>query len=911
MIMAYLDIYRRPCGCSGLAAMGFSILMLLLPVLVQTDAHAEETMVREIRVEGISKISADEVLYLLDIEEGAAFDGAKATKGIKRLFRKGIFESISLEADNIEPGNILVRIKEKSTIDSIDFSGHRKLNASFLKRWFPFKEGMVFVEGSIERARDALEEAISRRGFPNTVVEINVSELKAPYLVKIDVKIMESQPHLISVIEIIGRTDYPDHKLKGMMRLREGDIFDEFKLERDMARIESFLGKKGHLKPVVGPYTFVDGQLLLGVRPGIRLEVEIEGNSAVPDRSIVGVLPFKDVGEVTDALVAEAVARIREIYLRKSYSEVSIAPVLMGERDDILLRFYVHEGASIWVDEIVIKSESVPAEKLLEIMKLKQKKPFIPHELKRDAGRIIEFYLALGYRDVDVHEPVVVRDENRVDIFLDIDEGAKVTYSDVTVTTEGKVMQEDLAEGIALSPGDPYNEVDITDARRALQGACRSLGYYFCNVEVERYFAPPDKVALRFKVEEGEVFFFGKTIIKGNTRTRRPVFTRHLLYREGEPLDPSVLLKTRQRLIKLGLFKSVEIEPLPKGESEADLALSVEESAPGAVSFGLGYGEYELYRGFIDISYSNLFGMNRMGSIRTEQSTLWSRYMINFQEPYLFGKELLSTTTFLYEKRKEKNIDSGEISYRIEKVSVSTGVEKDFTDRVKGTLSYSYSITRTSDVQPDVVLTRDDSGTLAISSMTPGIIYDSRDSPFDPTKGLVSSLNVKLAADAIGSDSRFVKATARTGVYYPIIRRVVFATSVRGGLARAFDETEDLPLVERFFLGGRNSVRGYGQDSLGPKGENGTPIGGNAFAQWNVELRIRVAGNWRFVPFMDAGNVWIDPDDADPDDLKYTAGAGIQYNTPVGPVRLDYGRKLDPEEGESEEEIHFSIGHAF
>ncbi|MCK4910019.1 MAG: BamA/TamA family outer membrane protein, partial [Thermodesulfovibrionales bacterium] len=804
MVMANKDIYGTPLpGHWSLLAAALVFVLMLVPA--HAVVHAGEALVREVHVEGHSSVTTEEILYLLDIKEGMPLDEPNVTIGVKRLFRKGIFESISVERDEADEGRIVVRVKEKPTIEDVDFSGHRRLSTSFLRRWLPLKEGMVLVSGGIERARDDLEDAISRRGFPDTVVEITVSELDDPYMVKLDVEVMESEPRYVGVIEIIGRTDYPDHKLKGMMRLNEGDIFDEFKLERDMARMEGFLSKKGHLKPDVGPYTFVDAQLLLGVRPGVRLEVEVEGNSAVSDRSIIGVMPFKEAGEVTDALVAEAVARIREMYLRHSFSETGIVPVVMGERDDLLLRFYIHEGESSWIGKIKVNSEAVPPEKLLQIMKLKEHNPFVAHELKRDVGRITEFYLALGYRDVEVAEPVVVRDGNRVNIILDIVEGPKVTYSDVNVTTEGKVRGEELAEGIAITPGDPYNEVDIVDARRGLQGACRSLGFYFCDVDVEREFSPPDKVALTFRVNEGDIFFFGKTIIKGNTRTRRPVFTRQLQYREGDVLDPSLLLKTRQRLIRLGLFRSVEIEPLHEDASEVDLALNVDESAPGAVSFGFGYGEYELYRGFIDISYSNLFGMNRRGSIRTEQSTLWSRYIINFQEPYLLGHELLSTTTFLYEKRKEKNIDSGEISYRIEKVSVSTGVEKDFTDHVKGTLSYSYAITRTTDVQPDVVLTRDDSGTLAISSLTPGIIYDSRDNPFDPSRGFFSSLNVKYASKVLGSDSRFVKTAARVGVYYPVIRRVVFATSVRGGAARAFDETEDLPLVERVFLGGRNT----------------------------------------------------------------------------------------------------------
>lgn len=915
MLMTFLNKYYAyisgSCRRAALTPVFAFFLLLAAPPVI----FAGTIDVNEVIVEGNSSISREELLYLLDITEGGSFDDDDITRGIKRLFRKGIFDSISVETLEGEGegagGRVLVRVKEKAVIDDVYFYGQKRLSSSFLKRWFPLKEGMVLEPDRLESARNVLEDALEKRGFPDSIAEINVVKTDDPYRVELEVEILEAVPQYIRLVEIIGRSDYPDHKLISKMRLRVNDIFDVFKLERDMERIESFLRSKGHIKPDIGPYTFIDGQLLLGVKPGVRLEVEITGNDSVADRAIRAAMPFSEAGEVTDGLVTEAVIRINELYTRKSFSETRIVPVLVGERDDLQLRFFIHEGIPQWVNEITIKSMAVPPEKLLEIMVLKERNPFGPRELKRDIGRITEFYLALGYRDVDVKEPLIAIVDKRVSILIEIEEGLLHRYSDITVSTEGNLSSEDISGELALAVGDPYNEVDITDARRSLQSACQGTGYFYCKVDVQRDFRDGGEVGLLFNVNEGDVFFFGKTIVKGNSRTRRPVITRQLQYLEGEPVDPSQLLQSRQMLLKLGLFRSVEITPRQSGENKMDLDLDVEEAPPGAVSFGFGYGEYELYRGFIDISYSNLFGMNRRGFFRTEHSTLWSRYMLNFQEPYLLGRELLSTTTLLYEKRKEKNIDSGDISYRIEKVSVSTGLEKDFTSRIKGLLSYSYSINRTSDVQPDVVLTRDDTGTLAISSITPGIIYDTRDNPFDPTRGFLASLRVKFASEALGSDPRFVKTTARTGVYFPVARRVIFAASVRGGTSRVFGETEDLPLVERFFLGGRNTVRGYGQDRLGPIGSDGNPIGGNAFAQGNVELRLKVTGNWRIVPFMDAGNVWIDPDDADTSDLKYTYGAGLQYNTPVGPVRLDYGRKMDPEKGESKEEIHFSIGHAF
>jgi outer membrane protein insertion porin family len=220
-------------------------------------------------------------------------------------------------------------------------------------------------------------------------------------------------------------------------------------------------------------------------------------------------------------------------------------------------------------------------------------------------------------------------------------------------------------------------------------------------------------------------------------------------------------------------------------------------------------------------------------------------------------------------------------------------------------------VVKTFDVKPDVVLSKDDTGTLEISSITPSIAYDTRDNPFDPQRGVFTGVSVKLATSSLLSETDFIKATVHGSAYRKLARWIVLAISLKGGLAQGFNDTDELPLVERFFLGGRNTVRGFDQDELGPKGEDGTPTGGNAFLSGSLELRTHIIGGWRLVPFVDAGNVWVEPEDVDPEDLRFTAGLGLQYNTPIGPIRLDYGHKIEREKDESRGEVHFSIGHAF
>ncbi|RPI37511.1 MAG: outer membrane protein assembly factor, partial [Nitrospiraceae bacterium] len=305
------------------------------------------------------------------------------------------------------------------------------------------------------------------------------------------------------------------------------------------------------------------------------------------------------------------------------------------------------------------------------------------------------------------------------------------------------------------------------------------------------------------------------------------------------------------------------------------------------------------------------WGLNRTGILRTELSSLEKRFLLQYHEPWFLNRRLPFRAFFLYDDREEISVPERETRYRSERYAISAGVEKQLSDSIKADLYYEFSLVRTTDVQPDVILSREDVGTLAISSLKPSLAYDTRDNPFNPSKGVLAGISMKITSPLLLSESHFVKLTLSGSTYNKIHQRVVLAVSAKTGLAFGYGGTGELPLVERFFLGGRSSVRGYEQDTLGPKGADGNPTGGNAFLMGNIELRTFVGRGVSLVPFFDVGNVWIKIKDMDPSELKYTTGVGLRYDTPVGPLRVDYGIKLNRERGESSGEIHFSIGHAF
>jgi outer membrane protein insertion porin family len=329
------------------------------------------------------------------------------------------------------------------------------------------------------------------------------------------------------------------------------------------------------------------------------------------------------------------------------------------------------------------------------------------------------------------------------------------------------------------------------------------------------------------------------------------------------------------------------------------------------VELSLGYAEYERYRGVLDIGYRNLFGMNRQASLRLELSSLEKRYIIQYHEPWFLGYPLHFRTYILGEDREELNVDTRDTLYRITRHTVSSGIEKKIGENVKAELYYEFSLVNTFDVQPDIVLSREDTGTLVISGARLGVIYDTRDNPFNPTKGLFSGVTVKFTSPIFLSETHFVKLILYGNTYHKMASWLVLAASLRGGVAQGYRDTTELPIVERFFLGGRTTVRGYIQDGLGPKGADDNPIGGNAYLMENLEMRAAITDSLGVVAFLDGGNVWLKIDEMNLNDVKFTTGLGLRYNTPVGPIRVDYGHKLQREKGESAGELHFSIGHAF
>jgi outer membrane protein insertion porin family len=886
----------------------YCLLSTPIPVLV----HASEAeVIKAIEVEGLSRISEEELTGMICFKTGDVIDSENLRTGIRRAYTKGIFYDIQAESVPYD-GGIKLRylIKEIPLIEKIAISGNKNISGNDIKKILLYKEDEDFKDGYIDKARNDLLEFYKRKGFPSASIKITVEKTKETSAVNIYIQVDEGAPL------IIDRIDAPDD-IKIRLRISEGRIFDSDVVNMELKRLEDYLVKQGYIHPVVGPYEFIDGNLIIPVNKGQKLELYFKGNLSLSTKTLSNEVPFFEEQAVTDESIHEAIDRIGDIYKSGGYYHAQIAAGIESAEDLIKVTFIVFEGKRVLLKKIDLQGISIDPDVIKKILPLEEAKPYNDNLLEAGREAILRFYIALGYLKTDITgiEKIFHNDGSELQLVLNIKEGPQTRIKTIEIEGNKNIDTSEIKNMLQLREEMPYNVIDIGDARYRILSLYSKRGYIDAQVEVESVI-DYDKASIIFKIIENKPSVVGKIIYRGNRKTKSKIIKRELTLSEGDDLNFEKLLKTKQRLYKLGIFSEVSIdtmEPVKIGEEKLkrDVLVTLRESNAGSVEISLGYGDYEKLRGAFDINYRNIGGYNREMGFRSEMSSVEQRYVLRFKEPRLFNYPDLPFNALLTkEDTRSVNLETNEVMYKINKTSFLLNIETEYRKKWKTTLGYEYSFVDTKDVQPGVILSKEDTGTVAIGSLSTSLFYDNRDDPFDPASGTLQGFVVKFASKAFLSESEFVKVTAQSSWYFRLAKKVVFAFSLKGGAAYSLDPIKELPLVERFFLGGISTVRGYTNDMLGPKGVDGNPTGGNVYALVNSEFRIALKKGFGVVVFMDAGNVWQLPENIN-GELKYTSGIGLRYNTPVGPVRLDYGYKLNKDAGESSGEVHFSFGHAF
>jgi outer membrane protein insertion porin family len=616
------------------------------------------------------------------------------------------------------------------------------------------------------------------------------------------------------------------------------------------------------------------------------------------------------------------------------------------------------------------------AAELAPLVLTKSGQPFSDSTVASDALRIQGYYRQRGFTAVKVTSQVERREPKAgtefVRVTLVIDEGVRSVIDSVTFQGNTAIDADALRRAVKSASGQPYVEPQISADADNIAVLYLNSGYPEVTVEpAPKAIGDGSKVELAFAIHEGPKILIDHVLIVGNQRTSRDTILREVQLKSGQPLSQEQEDETRTRITSLGLFRRVDISylQLPGDQHRRDVVITVEEAPVTTISYGGGLeGGRRLVRssetadaverfefaprGFFQIGRRNLFGKDRSLDLFTRVSFRPDGVSSTPTTPitgatvdeggYGFN-EYVARVTFLERRILGTDADAT-VSAGIEQAVRSSfdfnrrGASATITRRLSPTLAVSarYGIDRTKllniksnfAAQPEIDRLFPQ---VRLSSVASSVIRDTRNDAIEPNSGSLVGVDAELAARRIGSEVGFLKTFVQGFTYRRLTRpsSAVIAFGARVGLATGFPREvtsdnativlDDLPVSERFFAGGDTTVRGFTLDRLGTPqtiDQDGFPTGGQGLIVLNLETRIPIRGGLGAVVFIDGGNVWRLVSDIDLSQTRGSVGFGIRYRSPVGPIRVDLGIKLDRQvlptgERERPTALHISLGQAF
>ena len=912
---------------------------------------------------------------LVQTRVGRPLAMADVRQSMAHLFSLRRFQDVQVEARDVAGGvAVTYRLVPLRTVTRIEFRGTTGLGEGLLRRTVTERFGASPPIGrATEIARILEEQLYPDHGYLRAMVRATTSPGRQPDQAVLAFEIEAGPRARVGDVHLTGQLADPSAFLRRIGAI-SGAPYEPLRLAREINRVVETLRRAGRYeahasyRAVVSEDRTVVG-INVDVDQGPLVTLRFEGDPLPADR-LEELVPVRREASAHEDLLEDSEQRIRAYLAQQGYWRATVTHRSEDEGDRRTIVFTVNRGLPYRLAETVevTGNQSVPIEELRPMLaRLQAGEVFVSAYLDGAAGAIESLYLGRGFAQVSVTPAPNETNPTPTGIgqvrpVIAITEGPRTLIADVTFLGNEQITDARLQSLVTLTAGSPYYVPRVADDRERVLLEYLNEGFSAVVVQVEPVLsADGTSASLVYRITEGPQTIVDHILITGNTRTSPDIIRRELLFRTGEPLGLADLIESRRRLAALGLFRRVQITEISHGGSaEHDVLVTVEEAPATTLSYGGGLeasrrlrrgelGEalerFELApRGFFDVGRRNVGGKNRSMnlytrvSLRPEDRTDAGddgrafgfsdyRVVLTYREPRPYGINGDLTMTGAVEQGVRS-------SFNFARKGVTAELQRRLSPLVRSSARYSFATTRIFDARlddEDQALIDRRFPQVRLSTIAGALSRDTRDDVLEPTRGTLLSVEGSLAARAMGGQVGFVKGYGQ-GLWFtrlPGRRSVVLATRLAVGLADPFPRPdrqvgedgqieeviiEDLPASERFFAGGDTTVRGFALDTVGAGNTispQGFPRGGNAVLIMNGELRVPVTTNLAAALFLDGGNVYERIADFGVTELRGSYGFGVRYRSPIGPIRLDLGFKIDRRPNESPRAFHFSFGQAF
>ena len=712
----------------------------------------------------------------------------------------------------------------------------------------------------------------------------------------------------------------------------------------------------------------VDISFKVDVGPLVTIRVTGARLSWLPflsGREMKKLIPIYSEGTIDSDLVQEGQQNLVDYFQKKGYFNAQVKTTFQRQPEQILLVYEIDKGKKYKVDRIVFQGNHQIAEPdMLASVAIKKSHLWshgsVSQKLATQSAKNVQaLYRDRGYEDAKVTTQMVEH-ESKADVVFNIEEGPQTLVQNVIVSGNASIPIAELAVpvGLLLHAGSPFSPRKLADDRNRISANYLNRGYLNAEVKTTvKHDADPHRVEVIYQITEHQLVRMSDVIYLGQEHTKLPLIEKTAHFPSEDPIKRGEMLQAESRLYDLNVFDWSSIgprKPITDQDEEAVLVKNHEAkrneitygfgfevshrggnvptgtvAVPGGPVVGLGSNQiapsqstFASPRGSIEYTRRNVRGMAETASASLLLSRLDQRGLTTYSQPHFLGSQWSSLSSFSVERTTENPLFAaglGDVSFQVERL-----INRKNNMRLQ--LRYDFNKTVLSHLLvPQLVLDQDRN--VHLSTFSGALLRDTRDKPLDAHRGSFTTVNFGITPTVIGSSANFAKLTGQYA-YYKQLHSVVFANSIRLGLVKSF-EGSFVPTSQLYFSGGGTSLRGFPTDEAGPQRlvpfcnvlaqQTGcvnvtVPVGGRELFVLNSEARFplhinKVLGG---VVFYDGGNVYgaINLQNFI-SNYSNTVGIGLRYSTPIGPVRIDVGRNLNPVPGISATQYYITLGQAF
>jgi len=669
-------------------------------------------------------------------------------------------------------------------------------------------------------------------------------------------------------------------------------------------------------------------------------EIIFQGNTAISAtalrRDAAAELKSYEKEGHRPADIDDAAFQMELAYRKAGYAFAVVSYQIEQKETVPKITFLISEGPRVIVRDIIpIGNQALGDEKLRgyfqkdrSILFGKDKLVFDRSNIEAAVDEIRRYYITQGYLDAVVGPPEFdfAEDRNQVNITLRIQEGIPYSLHRIEISGDGiEGAQDDLDKIRRELINQPYFKRKRLLLQTRLLEVCGNFGYPEAVVEIDRGSGEEQGlVVLEAKISSGPRVSIAAIEIRGNERTRPNFIRNRMRLKPGDRYNLALQKESFRDLYRTGIFSKVDFELEKTGDpTKRVLVVVVAENRAKELFFEPGWGSYEKLRLRVGFQEKNLFGTGRIFRTQATGSLKARSLSGGLTDTFFFNTDIKADLTGFYNHRDEP-------SFTREDIGMAFALTKRLSDNLLSTAQYMIRSTDISDVDD---FNEQSEGAYNYASIKGQLTYDTRNDFFFPTSGQRLFGSAEQADEFLGGSINLTRLTGGVRHFFSLTRYTVLGVRYTTGLILPGQGQVTLPLSERFFNGGENTVRSFKESELGPKDPSGNPVGGYGFNVFNLELRQRLIGNLLGTVFVDYGNIspnrsrnegGLQSYDSRSDvisdtlddffkDFRPGVGFGLQYLLPVGPARVDFAFNPDQRSGDDEDffVMHFSIGTAF